>query len=127
MLTPFSSSRWTSKDQWLEEGAARLGACPFDCLETAPLGNNHAQVSAGAGESDSKALLAVQALRREGTGIGQGYTVTVVTTAGGQCFATLSGSIRGREEAVLRTRLHGADRSRHAAPKGGLSEGPWQG
>lgn len=56
-------------------------------------------------ESDSKALLVVQALGRS-PNAGQNYMVTVVTTDLGRCFVSLSGSNRQQAQNELRTNLH---------------------
>ena len=56
-------------------------------------------------ESDSKALLVVQALDRS-PNAGQNYMVTVVTTDSGRCFVSLSGSNRQQAENELRLKLH---------------------
>jgi hypothetical protein len=56
-------------------------------------------------ESDSKALLVVQALQRS-RNASQNYMVTVVTTDLDRCFVSLSGSTRQQVENELRTNLH---------------------
>jgi hypothetical protein len=56
-------------------------------------------------ESDSKALLVIQALERS-RNAGKNYMVTVVTTDLGRCFVSLSGSNRQQAENELRTKLH---------------------
>lgn len=56
-------------------------------------------------ESDSKTLLAVQALQRS-PNAGQNFMLTVVTTDQKQCFLSLSGARRQQAENELRTSLH---------------------